>query len=142
MTRVKPLPIGLDGRQWLQFHLCQLYQPLPWWVRLPRHLQMFIVSQNFQKSAIFFWGWNVCPIPRLQRIKLTFLSLFVKKTLSHNSGVDQKIKKSSVQKKNSWNQINQFHEILFWPNSIFCNFKNCPKINFWAEDKTAKNAIS
>ena len=25
--------------------------------------------------------------------------------------------------KNSWSQINQFHEIHFWPNSIFCNFK-------------------
>ena len=29
--------------------------------------------------------------------------------------------------KNSWNQINQFDEILFLPNSIFCNFKNGEK---------------
>ena len=32
--------------------------------------------------------------------------------------------------KNSWNQINQFHEKIFWPNSIFCNFKNGQKSIF------------
>ena len=47
-------------------------------------------------------------------------------------------------KKNSWNQINQFHEKkFFWPNSIFCHFKKWPKINFWTGKKfrSAKNAI-
>ena len=52
MTRVKLLPTELVGRQWLQFHLCQHCQRLPWWVRLLHHLQVFIVSQNFQESAI------------------------------------------------------------------------------------------
>ena len=32
--------------------------------------------------------------------------------------------------KNLWNQINQFHEMLFWPNSIFCHFKNGSKSIF------------
>ena len=32
--------------------------------------------------------------------------------------------------KNSRNQINQFHEIFFWPNSIFCNFKISQKSIF------------
>ena len=41
----------------------------------------------------------------------------------------RKLKKSPCQK-NSWNQINQFHEILFWPKSIFCNFKNDQKSIF------------
>ena len=43
--------------------------------------------------------------------------------------VGQKIKKSPGQK-DSWNQINQFHEIFLWPNSIFCNFKNGQKSIF------------
>ena len=43
------------------------------------------------------------------------------KILSSHSGPDN-LKKSS--KKNSSNQINQFHETFFWPNFIFCNFKN------------------
>ena len=34
------------------------------------------------------------------------------------------------QTKNSWNPINQFHEIFFWPNSIFYNFKNGQKSFF------------
>ena len=40
-------------------------------------------------------------------------------------------------KKNSWNQINQFHDILFWPNSIFCNFKNDQK-SFSEQGKSLK----
>ena len=32
--------------------------------------------------------------------------------------------------KNSWNQINQFHEEFFWPNSIFGDFKNGQKSIF------------
>ena len=40
-----------------------------------------------------------------------------------------KIWKSPGQK-NSWNQINQFHEKTFWPNSIFCNFKTGQKSIF------------
>ena len=47
--------------------------------------------------------------------------------------------------KNSWNQINQFHEKnIFWPNSIFCNFKNSQKAIFWTgkKFKTSKNAVS
>ena len=43
--------------------------------------------------------------------------------------VGQKIKKSPGQK-TSWNQIIQFHKIFFWPNSIFCNFKNGQKSIF------------
>ena len=43
--------------------------------------------------------------------------------------VGQKIKKSPDQK-NSWNQINQFQEKYFWPNSVFCNFKNGQKSIF------------
>ena len=41
-------------------------------------------------------------------------------------------------------KINQFHEILFWPNSIFLQFQKWPKIIFWTGKmfKTAKNAIS
>jgi len=52
--------------------------------------------------------------------------------------------KKSRPKKPSWNQINQFHEIFFWPNSIFCNFKNGQKLIFEQGEKfkTAKNAIS
>ena len=42
---------------------------------------------------------------------------------------DRKFKKVQA-KKNSWNQINQFYEILFWPNSIFCHFKNGQKSIF------------
>ena len=38
----------------------------------------------------------------------------------------QKIKKSPGQK----NQIYQFHEKIFWPKSIFCNFKNDQKSIF------------
>ena len=39
--------------------------------------------------------------------------------------------KKSRPKKNSSNQINQFHEKFFWPNSIFfCNFKNGQKSIF------------
>ena len=37
-------------------------------------------------------------------------------------------KKSSFPQ--SWNQINQFHENSFWPNSIFCNFKDGQKSIF------------
>ena len=50
--------------------------------------------------------------------------------------VGQKTKKKSRQK-NSWNQINLFHN-FFLPKSIFCNFKN-----FWTEKifTTAKYAI-
>ena len=44
---------------------------------------------------------------------------------NHNTA-GQKILKSPG-KKNSWNQINQFDEQFFWPNSIFCNFKNDQK---------------
>ena len=46
--------------------------------------------------------------------------------------------------KNSWNQINQFHGILFWPNSIFCNFQNGQKSIFQLGKrfKTTKYAIS
>ena len=40
----------------------------------------------------------------------------------------ENLKKS--RQKNSWNQINQFHEIIFWPKSIFCNFKNGQKSIF------------
>ena len=36
-------------------------------------------------------------------------------------GGSENLKKS--RSKNLSNQINQFHEILFWPNSIFCNSK-------------------
>ena len=45
--------------------------------------------------------------------------------------------------KNSWNQINQFHDILF-AKFHFLQFQKWPKINFWTEKnfKTAKNAIS
>ena len=45
-------------------------------------------------------------------------------TLAHSG--PENLKK--VQAKNSWNQINQFHEKKFFlPNSIFCNFKNGQK---------------
>ena len=56
--------------------------------------------------------------------------------------VGQKIKKSPGQK-SLWNQINQFHEIIFWPNSIFLQFQKWPKIDFWTRKKfkIAKNAI-
>ena len=43
--------------------------------------------------------------------------------------VAHKIKKSPGQK-NSWNQINQFHEKMFSPNSIFWNFKYGQKAIF------------
>ena len=39
------------------------------------------------------------------------------------------VKKSPGQKY-SWNQINQFHDKIFWPKSIFCNFKNGQKSIF------------
>ena len=41
----------------------------------------------------------------------------------------ENLKKSKP--KNSWNQINQFHEKKFFcPKSIFCNFKNDQKSIF------------
>ena len=45
--------------------------------------------------------------------------------------------------KNSWNQINQFHEI-FWTKIHFLQFQKWPRINFWTRKKfkTAKNAMS
>ena len=54
--------------------------------------------------------------------KKIFLNLFFKYLNyygMHNSSA-LKLEKSH---KNSWNQINQFHEKKFWPNSIFCIFK-------------------
>ena len=47
---------------------------------------------------------------------------------------------SPGQKKPSWNQINQFYENLFWPNSIFCNFNNGQKSIFelWKSLKLSK----
>ena len=38
--------------------------------------------------------------------------------------------KVQAKKKNSRNQINQFHEKIFWPKSIFCHFKNGQKSIF------------
>ena len=50
--------------------------------------------------------------------------------MNFGSTVSQKIRKSPGPK-NSWNQIIQFHEkFIFWPNSIFCNFKNGQKSIF------------
>ena len=65
--------------------------------------------------------------------KLTSMSLPInrvwsEKTLYWNT-VSQKIKKSPGQK-NLWNQINQFHEKIFWQKSNFCNFKNGQKSIF------------
>ena len=62
-------------------------------------------------------------------------------SLRMHSGPEN-LKKSTP--KNSWNQINQFHEKIVWPNFIFCNFQKWPKINFGTgkKFKTAKNAIS
>ena len=59
-------------------------------------------------------------------------------TLAH-SGPENK--KKSRAKKNSWNKINQFHEI-FLTKFHFLQFQKWPKINFWTgkKFKTAKNA--
>ena len=50
--------------------------------------------------------------------------------------VGQKILKNPGPK-NLWNQINQFHEILFWQKYIFCNFKNDQK-SFFELEKSLK----
>ena len=59
---------------------------------------------------------------------------------SKGSQYARRLKKVQTKKK-SWNQ---FHEILFWPKSIFCNLKNGQKSFFFTGEKfkTAKNAIS
>ena len=51
--------------------------------------------------------------------------------------VDQKIKKVQAKKTHEIKYINQFHEIFFWPNSIFCNFKNGQK-SFFEQGKSLK----
>ena len=60
----------------------------------------------------------------------------------HRGGL--KIKKFQAKKKNSWSQINQFHEKKSLANFHFLQFQKWPKINFWTwkKFKTAKNAIS
>ena len=49
---------------------------------------------------------------------------------SRLESVWEKTKLVSSAKKSREIKINKFHEILFWPNSIFCNFKNVQKSNF------------
>ena len=41
-----------------------------------------------------------------------------------------KLQKMEFGQKNSWNQINQFHEKIIWLNSILCYFKNGQKLFF------------
>ena len=98
-------------------------------------------------SFKLFLSWKICFWPCLKWQKMDF----VQKKNSWNGfiwfheffGLDffkfsgplcpgwmQKIEKSQLQK-NSWNQIlNQFHEKIFWPKLIFCNFKNGQKSIF------------
>ena len=57
----------------------------------------------------------------------SFFMLDILSLDEHTEG--QKILKNPGQK-NSWNQINQFHEKIFWPNFIFCHFKNDQKSIF------------
>ena len=68
-----------------------------------------------------------------QRLKPTFFSDFralcMCGTRCHDSQWARKLKKS-MPKKTLRKQINQFHEYLFWPNSIFCSFKNGQKSIF------------
>ena len=42
----------------------------------------------------------------------------------HSHSGPENLKIQSPDQKKSWKQINQFHKKLFWPNSIFSNFKN------------------
>ena len=85
---------------------------------------------------------NFSRVPYMDSSAVVFYFLLV--TVRYTYTVGQKIWKSPGQK-NSWNQVNQFHELFFfWPNSIFCNFKSGQKSIFELGKcfKTAKNAIS
>ena len=70
---------------------------------------------------------------------------YTAKKYSKNYKVSQRARKlKKIQAKNSWNQINQFHEKKFFDQIPFLQFKKWPKINFSTgkKFKTAKNAIS
>ena len=82
-------------------------------------------------------NWNKMLILRTSVLQLIDVELNLSRVGSHYATVGQNIEKSPDQKK-SWNQ---FHEILFWPKSIFLPIS---KINFWTgkKFKNARSAIS
>ena len=67
------------------------------------------------------WNWN--KVTAKCRLKTNIFHQH------RHSGRARKFKKVQS-RKNSWNHINQFHEKIFGPNSIFCNFKNGQKSIF------------
>jgi len=93
----------------------------PFWFKIAHFVlaQNIIFSNQIMCSKSSKWS-TYC-------MYVCFSLVYVLKELVH-SGAE--ILKKSRPKKNSWNQINQFHEKFFWPNSIFCNFKNGQKSIF------------
>ena len=79
-----------------------------------------------------------CPFAWVEGI---FSSHFVKTTTLPPHSGPENLKKPG--QKNSWNQINQFHE-FFLTKFHFLQLQNWPNINYWPgkKFKTAKNAIS
>ena len=70
---------------------------------------------------------SMVPYPRSSRIYS--YSRFWNKNLKNTQWWAVKFKKVQT-KKNSWNEINQFHE-LFMTKCHFLPFQKWPKINFW-----------
>ena len=69
-------------------------------------LRLASVGSNYIQSSVFFRG-----------------SMF---SFMHSGPENLKMSRQ----KNSWNQISQFQEKIFWPKSIFCYFKNGQKSIF------------
>ena len=82
--------------------------------------------KNFRDLVTSQWARK---FEKVQAKKLVKSNTLKKLELNTYFTVGQKIWKSPGQK-NSWNLINQFHEKISWPNSIFCNFKNGEKSIF------------
>ena len=92
-------------------------------------LRRMLLLHTYPPSFFYFWLADVV-MDRINRFRFWQVPL--------HSGPEN-LKKSSP--KNSWNQINQFHENFFGPNSSFCNFKNGQK-SIFELGKADKNAIS
>ena len=115
-----------------------------WRVRDTRCTTTICIQLKVSSNIRWKWIYILEDACKLNASSIFFQILPPKKFGMSTFTVGQKILKSPGQK-NSWNQINQFcKKKTFWPNSIFCNFKNGQKSIFELGKslKVAKNAIS